>query len=251
MILRIGSLGPEVLNLERVINALGYSGFEIDGTYDQKTANVIKDIQENHGLDADGICGPKTFALIDQLYEPDKPNFSSSNFLTTHQVQHVVADQIPSPVAGVHPLLAQKAQQMIALAAGEGYKIRVSQGLRTWEAQDKLFAQGRRGIKGEKIVTNARGGQSYHNYGIAVDFVFIVINKKTGKEEVSWDERLYKHLGRWAKEVGLEWGGNWHFTDLPHVQLPNMTSIKALRETYLEAGGGFKGIHAVWQKFVG
>lgn len=131
---------------------------------------------------------------------------------------------------------------MIALAKAEGYELRVSQGLRTWGEQDKLYAQGR--TRPGKKVTNARGGQSYHNYGLAFDLVFVVNGK------ISWDEKLYRNIGRWAKEVGLDWGGNWRFRDLPHCQLPGMTSIKALRETYNQHGGGEKGIRAVWEKFV-
>jgi peptidoglycan hydrolase-like protein with peptidoglycan-binding domain len=253
MQLQLGSQGAEVLNLERVINALGYSGFEIDGEFDEKTRNVIINIQKTNGLDADGICGPKTFDLLDRLYEPTKPNFSSSNFLTTQQVKTVLAEvsnpsALPKVLEGVHPLLARKALQMVEIAKSEGYTIQISQGLRTFDQQNWLYAQGR-SRKG-KVVTNAPGGKSYHNYGIAVDFVFFVLNKATGKMEVSWDEKLYRNLGRWAKQVGLEWGGNWRFVDLPHCQLPNMTSIKSLLATYNANGGGDKGIQAVWRKFV-
>lgn len=252
-ILKMGMQSAEVHNLERVLAALGYGGFEIDGNFDQKTKNVIINVQKSNNLTPDGIVGPATFAVLDRLYEPTKPNFSSSNFLTTQQTQTVLATPavvvgMPEILRGVHPILAQKALQMQEIAKSEGFTIRVSQGYRTWDEQDKLYAQGR--TRPGKIVTNAKGGQSYHNYACAVDFVFIVKNLKTGKDEISWDEKLYKNLGRWAKMVGLEWGGFWNFVDLPHVQLPNMTSIKALRSTYLQAGGGSRGINAVWKEFV-
>jgi peptidoglycan L-alanyl-D-glutamate endopeptidase CwlK len=47
--------------------------------------------------------------------------------------------------------------------------IRVVQGLRSWTEQDALYAMGR--TAPGKIVTNVKGGYSYHNYGMAVDCV--------------------------------------------------------------------------------
>jgi len=242
MILKIGMQSPDVLNLERVLQGLNFTGFEADGFFDQKTENVIRYIQRSNGLREDGIVGDQTFAVIDRLFEVDKPNFSSSNFLTTQQVQTVLAEAatpstLPKVLQGVHSTIAQKALQMIELAKQEGYQIQVTQGLRTFAQQDKLYKQ-------RPKVTNAPGGFSFHNYGIAVDFCFIVGG------DISWDEKLYKNLGRWASRVGLEWGGNWKFSDKPHCQLPNMTSIRALLSCYQSNGGGEKGILAVWKQFV-
>lgn len=112
----------------------------------------------------------------------------------------------------VKPELASKVLQILEMANREGFDLMVSQGFRSIAEQNKLYAQGRT-TRG-KIVTNARGGQSNHNFGTAVDFVFIVGGQP------SWDERLYTNIGRWAKIVGLKWGGNWRsFKDLPHVEL--------------------------------
>jgi peptidoglycan L-alanyl-D-glutamate endopeptidase CwlK len=118
------------------------------------------------------------------------------------------------PLAEVKPVLAEKCRAIIALAADEGYTLIVTQGYRSIEQQNKLYAIGRRGIKGEKIVTRARGAQSNHNRREAVDFAFVVGG------EISWNEKLYANLGRWARAVGLKWGGDWKsFKDLPHVEL--------------------------------
>lgn len=112
----------------------------------------------------------------------------------------------------VQPELARCVLLLLDIAGREGFTVLVSQGFRSIEEQNKLYAQGRT-TKG-KIVTNARGGQSKHNYGKAVDFCFIV------NGEASWDERLYRNIGRWAKIVGLKWGGDWKsFKDLPHVEI--------------------------------
>src|ERR1043165_556102 len=63
---------------------------------------------------------------------------------------------------------------------------RFTQTLRTFEEQNALYAQGR--TKPGQIVTNAKGGQSYHNYGLAIDFALLIDKNGDGKpDEVSWD----------------------------------------------------------------
>src|SRR5947209_4113201 len=72
-------------------------------------------------------------------------------------------------LAAIFPGLALKIQQLAAQLEDEGTLIRVTQGLRTVEEQDALYAQGR--TAPGKIVTNCPGGLSYHNFGLAVDCV--------------------------------------------------------------------------------
>src|SRR5215471_18388685 len=67
----------------------------------------------------------------------------------------------------VYQALAFRVRQMATMLEQEGIEILVVQGLRTWAEQDALYAQGR--TASGQIVTNARGGQSYHNFGLAVD----------------------------------------------------------------------------------
>lgn len=110
------------------------------------------------------------------------------------------------------PALVSKVRALIKLAAAEGYLLLVTNGFRSVAEQNKLYAQGRT-TKG-KIVTNAKGGQSNHNFGEAVDLGFIVQN------EISWEESLYYKIGGWAAKVGLKWGGNWKsIKDKPHVEI--------------------------------
>ena len=108
----------------------------------------------------------------------------------------------------VHPELATRVKSLIESLAEQGHVIEVVQGLRTFAEQDELFRQGR--SKPGQVVTNAKGGQSNHNYGLAVDLCPFVNNKP------KWDAEATKR--------GLEWGGNWKkFIDKPHVQLPGLT----------------------------
>jgi len=238
MILKLGVTGPDVVNLELVLQGLGFTGFDVDGNFDNKTENVIKYIQKAHGLTNDGVVGEKTLALLDSLYEPFIANFAVKE---TPVVVPVVDGSVPTgseELTEVHPILARKVIQIIELAKREGYNVTVTQGLRTFAEQDKLF-------KKRPRVTKARGGQSYHNYGVAADLAFVVNGK------ISWDEKLYKNIGRWASQVGLTWGGNWKFIDYPHLQLASMPGVGQLLATYNKAGGNNAGVKAVWNKFVG
>ncbi len=112
----------------------------------------------------------------------------------------------------------------------------MTQGLRTFAEQVRALRAGS-DEKG-KIVTNARGGQSWHNYGLAVDVCFI-----TGGIP-DWNALLYKRIGVWARIAGLEWGGKWKsIVDLPHVQkIDGMATKEALA---LYKKGGLK---AVWER---
>ena len=92
----------------------------------------------------------------------------------------------------------------------QGIAILVTQGLRTIAEQNALYARGR--TAPGPIVTNARGGQSLHNYSCAFDICFL-INKKASYSG-PWDK-----VGAIGEKIGLEWGGRWKgFVDKPHFQ---------------------------------
>lgn len=127
-------------------------------------------------------------------------------------------------LVGVHPLVATKARQLIERAYKGGINIIITQGLRTIEEQNELYAQGR--TKTGKIVTNARGGYSYHNFGLAFDFAIL-----NADGSVNWNvDEKWKRVGALGKSLGLEWGGDWRdFPDYPHFQLTFGLSLADLR----------------------
>ena len=100
------------------------------------------------------------------------------------------------------PVVKRKAEEFRKLCADQGMDILIYCTYRSPEEQNGLYAQGR--TKPGKIVTNARGGESFHNYGCAFDFVPLV----TGKPAWS-DTNLYRKAGVIAESVGLEWAGRW------------------------------------------
>ena len=108
--------------------------------------------------------------------------------------------------------------------------------LRTIAEQNELFAQGR--TKPGKKVTNAKGGQSYHNYGLAFDIVLLIDKDKNGSfESASWETNIdfdgdgkadWQEIVQIAKSHGWTWGGDWKFTDMPHFEKTFGLSVKEL-----------------------
>lgn len=113
---------------------------------------------------------------------------------------------------------------------------RFSQVLRTFKEQNDLYAQGR--TAPGKVVTNAKGGSSYHNYGLAVDIVLLLKDEKGSFNKASWETNVdfdgdgvadWKEVVAIFKRYGWEWGGDWKFTDTPHFQ---KTFGKNINELY-------------------
>jgi peptidoglycan LD-endopeptidase CwlK len=121
--------------------------------------------------------------------------------------------------------------------------------LRTFEDQDELYAQGR--TNPGTIVTNARGGDSLHNYGLGADYVLDGQAEKPGiqwswdiKSDLNADGRNdWLQMAEIAVSCGLETGYFWkRFPDAPHVQNRYGLTLAEIKEIY-RAGHGIK---AVW-----
>jgi peptidoglycan L-alanyl-D-glutamate endopeptidase CwlK len=125
------------------------------------------------------------------------------------------------------PELHSLARQLVQDAADEGITIKIISGLRTYDEQNSLYAQGR--TASGNVVTNAKGGYSNHNFGIAFDIGVFENGKYLGNSP------SYRVVGPIGTALGLEWGGNWKtFVDLPHYQLrpswaANMSESEMLR----------------------
>ncbi len=119
---------------------------------------------------------------------------------------------------GVKPELVAKVQAIIAAMGELGFVMIVTDGVRTTEQQQALYAQGR--TKPGPIVTQADGMEHRSNhqarggFGYAVDCCFVVDGKP------SWDESLpWVLYGAMAETLGLTWGGGWKHPDRPHIEL--------------------------------
>lgn len=111
-------------------------------------------------------------------------------------------------LTNLHPVVRSAATALIERCYKLNIPILITQGLRTIAEQDALYAQGR--TKPGAIVTNARGGYSYHNFGLAVDFALLLPNGSS----VSWNmcrDGNNNQIADWqevvkeAKGLGFEW----------------------------------------------
>ncbi len=230
-LLKLNSEGIEVANWQRFLISQGHK-IEADGDFGKKTEQATQRFQLDNGLTADGIVGEDTIEASKNILAVVTINIGSQK---PNDVPITPPELINNPrLRGTHPNLQTKAVKLLEMAKADGITLLITQGLRTFAEQDALFRK-------RPKVTNARGGQSMHNYGVAFD-VAVMVNGK-----ISWDEKLYRGLGKYAEQVGLEWGGNWkRFTDRPHFQLKELPNYKALLALHQKSG-----IKAVWEKYQG
>lgn len=114
--------------------------------------------------------------------------------------------------ANVNQDFADRVKDTLERARREGMDMQTDLVSRTFAQQDALYAQGRT-APGNRV-TNARGGQSWHNYGLGADLVF-----STPNGQPSWpDNGNWSRMGQIAADNGLTWGGNWRNPDRPHVE---------------------------------
>jgi RHS repeat-associated protein len=99
----------------------------------------------------------------------------------------------------------------------EGVKLRVVQGLRTNEEQDALYESSRPPNNGPWR-TNARGGQSYHNYGMAVDVVPINSNG-TANWGTPGTPPITPAIAAHAEQYGFVWGQTFPTPDNDHFEM--------------------------------
>lgn len=112
----------------------------------------------------------------------------------------------------LNPKVAAMCSEFINRCKAEGIDVIITSTYRDAESQNKLYAQGR--TEPGRKVTNAKAGQSYHNWRVAFDFCPIVNGK------CQWnDAALFIRCGEIAEGVGLEWAGRWKkFNETAHCQ---------------------------------
>ncbi len=63
-LIRMGSIGPEVLALQQRLKDLGYYQGEMDGQFGSGSRTAVEIFQAQHGLKADGMAGAETLAML-------------------------------------------------------------------------------------------------------------------------------------------------------------------------------------------
>lgn len=187
-----------VTRMQMQLRTLGYWYLSIDGDFGPLTDRAIKQIQKDNFLNIDGIVGGKTLsALVKKKYMEDLSKWK------------------------LLPLIERKAADFLEKCQLADVPVRITSGYRSIEEQNKLYAQGR--TTPGNIVTNAKGGDSFHNWRVAFDVCFKgdvpYPPTNTAAGEAKWQK-----IGKIGEDIGLSWGGPRgeadKFTfDRPHFEL--------------------------------
>jgi peptidoglycan L-alanyl-D-glutamate endopeptidase CwlK len=141
-------------------------------------------------------------------------------------------------ISGLHLRAQAGARKLLGLAAGAGLTARLISGTRSYAEQDRLFNQGRYGNPGRRV-TNARGGRSNHNFGIAWDIGLFDADGRYLTGDTASELGEYRRLGETARPLGLEWGGDWQsLPDVPHYQMRTGLDVAKTRRRF-EAGKAY------------
>lgn len=126
----------------------------------------------------------------------------------------------------LHPHIRERASAFInAVQDRLGIKLRLTDGYRTWEEQAELYAKGRSAPG--NIVTDARAGESYHNYGLALDVV-PMLDGQPQYGTAKWNK-----IAQIGKEYGFKWGGDFNsISDKPHFYDPAGYDVDQLAQRH-------------------
>ena len=123
-----------------------------------------------------------------------------------------------SRIKQAHPIIRKELEALYIECNNllpKGVRLRCSSVFRSVTEQNALYNQ-------RPKVTNARGFQSIHNYGLAFDYVILLDKDNNGTfESIEWtvSNKYHKQVIAFFKSKGYEWGGDFKsFPDFPHFQ---------------------------------
>lgn len=197
--------GEEILYYQRLLSACGYYNDTLDGEWGSNTATADAAFQ----ADAAKL---KSIGTFDQR--------SEKNIATLH-------------------IKAQKlAREFMARATTGSLTVKIISGNRTYAEQNALYRKGRFGNPGPRV-TNARGGESNHNFAIAWDIGLFQADGTYLAGNTDDELREYERVFDRVSQQPLEWGGNWKkFKDRPHYQVPTGKDVATVRALF-EAGEAY------------
>lgn len=182
---------------------------------------------------------PSTPLIVKQDASKNKENAPTTKVESSVPTRSKVSQRNEKSIAKLHPQVRDKIRKFINdVYTKHQVQLVIVQDYRTYAQQDALYAKGR--TASGSVVTNARGGQSNHNFALAVD-VFPLWEDGKLHMDVKSDQKNIKILKKIAligKGIGLEWGGDWKsIIDNPHFQLKTGKTMAQLRELTESAGG--------------
>jgi len=186
--------------------------------------------------DIDGLVGPRTRDAVAR-FEADSAAVRAELGSFHARSESTIATLLVPTQRAARKFLAATASAGLS----DGLTARLISGTRTYTQQDALFAQGR--SKPGPKVTNARGGHSNHNFGIAWD-VGIFTSSGAYIDDLAARGRMpaasvtaeYKKLGAVGRRNGLFWGGDWSRPDRPHYQMLDNDLLGFVRGRFVNGG---------------
>lgn len=201
-------------------------GVQIASAQVVQLAQAIQDISRIGAFQLFNAMG------IDAANAAGLPVSATPNFLTGPGLRHpdsVSSESSAKVLAGLHPFVANLGAAHLELMEAFGLDAFLTSGFRSYEEQDGLYAQGR--TKPGRVVTHARAGESFHNFGIAYDVG--ILNGK-GRYIQNGSDPRYATAGFLGELVGLEWGGRWQGRnfDPSHFQFRGGRSLQDVRSLF-------------------
>lgn len=195
--------------------------------------------QRGHALEIDGHGGNETRKALDavlpdlvvQVPPMEKPSLAATPGGRTKRTLENLASLNRKARAKLEPFLLAAEE----LLRADEVTVEVISGLRSWQQQAALYAQGR--TKPGRIVTKAPAGSSWHNYGLAMDLGLFQRGRYLDETSPAVAAKLYAKLGSLAAALGIEWAGTWKsFPEGPHFQWTGGLTLAEARKR-MQANG--------------
>lgn len=139
----------------------------------------------------------------------------------------IIVDPSIERLNHLHPLIRESAITAYKEAVKKtpvGVHPFINETFRSYQRSNELYAQGR--TKPGPIVTNAKGGYSWHNFRLAIDFYLLIKGKAVWSVDKNW-----LIVVDCFKKQGFTWGGDWKsFKDYPHFEKTGKLKLSDARQ---------------------
>jgi peptidoglycan L-alanyl-D-glutamate endopeptidase CwlK len=123
------------------------------------------------------------------------------------------------------PEVKERVELFLRICKDNDIDLLVTSTYRDQESQQALYEQGR--TTAGKVVTNAKAGDSWHNWRCAIDVVPLI----NGKPNWDGSDPVWTKIGELGEQAGLEWAGRWRtFKELAHFQYTGGLTLTDLKE---------------------
>jgi hypothetical protein len=213
--LKKNASGKLVSYLTAQLSKLGYLA-ATSSNFDSTVETAVIAFQTQKGLTPDGIVGPNTWLAI---------------YLNTVQARTTNSRlERNDHIMLLHPQVRKAVVATYVQLQAEQIPVRVFEAYRFPQRQEELFAQGR--TRPGDIVTYTHAWSSYHQYGLAADFVLYIDGNW------SWETKSAMQKQWWAAlhKTGMAEGLMRLDFEAPHLQMAG-TNSSALKQGIYPAGG--------------